>query len=66
MDKLEKLFVTTVDKDLENASEAILKRSIKYKSSTIFGHMAYSLGGSGTSIAVSGPHEGFSNTDCGI
>ena len=66
MDNLEPLLATTVDKDRGNASGAIVERFIKPIASTIFGHPAYLLDGRGFLIAVSGPHEEFSNSDFSI
>ena len=50
-----------MDKALGNTSEAIVKRFIKPRASTMFGHPVYSLYGPGPSIAVSGPHEEYFN-----
>ena len=62
MDNLETLLTTTVDKDFDNTSGAIVDRFIKPRASTIFGHPVYLLYGPGPSTAVSGPHEEFFNS----
>ena len=60
MGNLETSLATAVDKARGNVSGAIVERSIKRRASKIFGHPVYSLGGPGTSLAVSGPYEDFS------
>ena len=61
MDNLETLLATTVYKDCGNTSGAIVDRFIESRASKIFGHLVYSLCGTGPSMAVSGPHEVFFN-----
>ena len=60
MDNLETLLATTVEKARGNSSGDIVERFNKPRVLTLFGHPEYSLDGSGTLIAVSGPHEEFS------
>ena len=65
MDNLETLLATKVDKACGNASGSIVKRLIKPRASTIFGHPEYCMDGPGPSIAVSGLHKEFFNSDFG-
>ena len=60
MGNLDKSFATTVDNSCGNSNGFIVEGFIKPRSSTIFGHATYSLGGPGLSIAVSGLYEDFS------
>ena len=60
MDNLETSLASTADKACENAGGAIVERFIKPKASTIFGHPAYYMDRTGTSIALSGPYKYFS------
>ena len=66
LDNLETSLATTVYKALDNTSGSIVERFIKTRSSKIFCHPVYSLNGPGPSMAVSGPHKEFSNSDFGI
>ena len=66
MDNLETLLSTKVDKARGNASVSIVERFIKSRASKMFVHPEYFLDGPGPSITVSGPHEGFLNSDFGI
>ena len=59
MDNLETSLATIADKARGNTSGAIVERFIKTIASKQIGNPVYSLDGSGTSISVSGPHEGF-------
>ena len=52
-----------MDKNHGNTSGEIVDRFIKPRASTIFVHPLYSLDGTGTSMAVSVPHEKFFNSD---
>ena len=62
MDNLE----TSLDKARGKKSGAIVESLIKPIASTIFGHPVYSLNVPGQSMALSGPHEEFFNSDFGI
>ena len=66
MDNLETSLATTVDKYCVNIGGAIVERFIKPRESTMFSHLVYSLDGSGPSVAISGPHEDFFNSNFGI
>ena len=66
MDNLKILLAATVDKARGNASGSIMERFTKSRASTMFGHPAYFLDGTGPSISVSGPHEDFFNSDTGV
>ena len=66
MDNLETSLATTADKARGNTSGSIVESFIKTRASTMFGNPIYSLDGPGPSMAVSGPHEEFSNSSFGI
>ena len=53
-------------KALGNESEDILERFIKSISLTVFLHMEYYIYGTGTLIALLGPHDKFFISDFGI
>ena len=53
---------TTVDKARGNASGLFVKRFIKPKASTMFGHHVHLMDEPGPSMSVSVPHEEFYNS----